>query len=354
MGLIILTSVILIGCGGSREAEGTGLSENTAYLNLLDDDEILSVVIDGHHYLLPEPLYQFVDNGWFPNEELQGFGYLDEIYLPPTTFMELYLRKDGMGLNLHVVNNEKEEINLLDTTVVTLRVGGISVTDREFQVVNLEKDRGIIVGGITGNTSRSDTLDRLEELELIDPERRSSHMTGVVLSDESRYEGTLRIHFLAGEGIVTYFTVTLGGIYDLESFTEYFADELLDNLLEDEADFMARAYYFEGTIVGIYEVINPEFDLSAIGFMTTAIVVRDQQGELFAMYLGFEHEDLDYVNLLIDEVFIGDEIRAYYGLVEHDPSRTADMIEYEGELIPYIHARVFVVNGEVIYSRYRR
>jgi len=311
---------IMTGCN-----RGPGFSENEAYLGLLSADEHLGIVLEGVHYLLPEPLYRFIENGW---EEgiLHQYGDLENIMLPPGTYMRIRLDHGDMRLNLYVVNNGSESIDILDGMVASLSIRAA------------EKDQAIIMGGVTVGTSYQEAIEKVQEIGA-DYRRRGLS----AIHDELHYDGRIVIYSYRRR--VTGFSVELGEDYSMDDFIRYRTEEFINELLELEEWFMSNAYYFEGEVIGIYYVeILVSRDQTMLSSET--IVSRDSNGNLFAT---LRDPRIDF-----ESIFIGDQIKVYYSLTEHRGSRH-ELIEYvDGSRIPYIRAEVLVINGEIHYSTYRR
>ena len=319
--LIFLFAVVIVGC----DSRGTGFSENEVYLSLLSTDESLGIVLESSYYLLPEPLYRFIENGW---EEgiLHQYGALEDIMLPPGTYMRIRLDHGDMRLDLNVVNNEGESIDLLEGTVISLHIRGA------------EKDQAVIVGGVTINTSYKESSERLQELSI---DYRRIGLSRI--HDEHHYEGQMTIY--SYRNVVTGFRIELGTQYAVEHYTRYRTEEFINELLELETWFIANAYYFEGTVIGIYDVEVPVGNDDTMTAGET-IVSRDSDGNLFATLR--DHR----INL--EDIRYGDRIKVYYSLTEHRGSRH-ELIQYEdGSRIPYIRAEVLVINDDIHFSTYRR
>lgn len=339
----LVSLVFIVGC--NREV-GTGLSENETYLSYFENDNVLGIVIAGEYYLLPEPLNHFIDNGWEMYEpdrfRSQNFSNLEAIILPPQSFIELQLVQDGIRLDLSVVNrSETDTISLLEANVMRLQVG----TQRAF----LGKDDAVVIGGITGNTSETDALNKLIDLELATSGQR--FLRAISVRDENPDEyGILRFSF--SNNLLTRFTVEVGGSQfdDLHwsHYTLYVPQESLENSIESELAFMVESYYFEGILVDIYMREDNQNEV---------LVVRNNDDEYFAVSFTGLPASPSGIN-----ISPGDTIRAYYGTREHDPNlgnpffvaSSRNMVNLYGEAIPFVGARVLVVNGEVFLSSFRR
>ncbi|MCL2588100.1 MAG: hypothetical protein FWD84_01690 [Oscillospiraceae bacterium] len=314
--LVTLIFVLLLSTAGCSRNAGTGLSENEAHLNLLSANEPLGIVLLGDYYLLPEPLYRFLENGW----EVSGGGSLrfeeiDIVVLPAGSTMQMVLEKENMRLYLDVSNAGREPVFLPYATVSRLRTG------------DAEKDQAVIVGGITMNTSRADAEARLQYLGV--------GQSAIRIRDEAHYDGQIWVRM---EGNTVYsFTVELGEQYNWESLNLIFPDTSDE---ASEAWFMSVSYYFEGIVVGIYDI---ERDDMTIG---ETIVARDGDGNLFATVR--DHR------INFEEIQSGDSIKVYYGHTEHRRFQGAFIQHIDGSRIPYVRADVLVINGEIHRSVFRR
>jgi len=327
LGTLIL--VLLMSLTGCSRNEGTGLSENETYLGLLSTDEPLGIVLLGDYYLLPEPLYRFLENGW----QVAGGGSLrfeaiDVLTLPAGTTMQVVLEQENMRLYLDVSNAGHGDVPLLDATVSQLRTG------------DAEKDQAVIVGGVTIHTSGEDATDRLQSLDISHSGGGSGRQSSIRISDEAHFGGQMWVR--VDDHTVHSFSVELGEQYHWESLTLIFPDTSDE---ATEAWFMSTSYYFEGTVIGIYYIGSPSWwDDDTMVTSGETIVARDSAGNLFAT--------LRDPRIDLERIQNGDTIQVYYGFTAHRGSNH-ELIEYiDGSRIPYVRAEVLVINGEVHHSNF--
>jgi len=331
--LISLLFLSLVGCGN----RGTGLSENEDYLNHLENNELRGIVIDSHYYLLPAPLQSFIDNGWVVQEDVLAEEYINDIAtidLPVETYMKLRLVKDDLELNITVINPLEEEINVLDGSVT------------EVSTRRVEKDQIVVIGGITGNTSRRDVSDLLESLN-VDFTGGSGDRTFVARNREGEYREELWISFHMGDGVATDFRLTLNPMGAARvNFTRHRALSSEDRLAvqeEMEATFMADASYLEGEFAGLYEFVLTHADGETESRHSTMLRIIDGNGDSAIININ----DLTVDEERFFDLRFGDEIKVYF-----DPETGGRVITLYDEEVPHARAVVLVINGEV-YSRYR-
>ena len=327
--LALVLFVNIIGCAGD---EGTGLTENEVYLELLSTDEVLGIVLFGNYYLLPMPLEAFIENGW----HVGGYGTLrfmdlSVATLPPGKFIDVVLEKANMRIIVAVANPTQEDLPLLETHVSSLRT------------YNAEKDQAVIVGGVTINTSGIDASERMQYLDV--PHRGGGSGRGrhnsINISDEARYNG--QIWVTVDNHTVRSFSIELRDKYYQFENLDYYFIEASDEAMEEW--FMSVSYHFEGVVVGIYYVEIP-LGRGETMISGQTIVAEDISGNMFAT-LRDNRIDLDSIQS-------GDTIKVYYGHTEHRGS-SHEMITYEdGSRIPYVRATILVINGEIHHSLWDR
>jgi len=357
--LFVIAMVFLHGCSNS----GTGLSENDRYLSYFEGTEsVTGFVLLGEYYHLPTPLSTFLDNGLELAMSAEDISSLIEaqdlnvdqqgdFYLPPRTEQWLDLQSVALGdrrITIILENQTDEEILFFDATVVMLEMG------------ELEKDELVVLGGVTGNTSRQDVQTALADWEFRETGNNSSrHITisqqfengGELLPGiwwEGLYEnisirlisGTVEHIAITSRNITSeYSEETLAEMAEIEAEREQDRIDREQALVQEREEWFEQASFYEGEVVGIYHITRTDAHLPIT--LGEIILVRTSIGRYFAVDPRWLEEDM--LEKFWENIEIGDHVQVW---VKNDDR----IIRYDDQFIPEIWPDILIINGEEKHS----
>lgn len=309
------------GCNGNDSERGQSLSDYEA------PEGITEIAILGDFYYLPQSLDRFVDNGWTPQIDIvENF---NDIYLPPQTYLEFYLERNGRTVGVTVTNPSDENVHILDGIIIDLSVR------------NVERNEVVAFAGITGGTSRRDILSVVETLEF--------HEGNNFINVTQRFEiGSMRlsIGINPDSDLTRHIRIAL-----LDTYTRHLSlhrpDLSEEDILQqeaarrdaDRAELIAASRSYEGVVVGVYS--ETRMDFPAVATEHGIVVIRREHDLLMAI------RTRGLTDFDVDSLEIGDTVQIWVYLDSEN-----DWIFYEGRgAIHDVLPNLLLVNGEREYFR---